>query len=91
MQGSSKSTAERPCVKALAERINAHLLSGGVVQVATYTRATLYDRRHAGQFFIGQAGDLRLRCHNGTSLCLSLNNGELLCSIRLGRMKGGAR
>ena len=39
-------------VETLADRINNHLAAGGRVVIATYTRATVYDQRHAGWFSV---------------------------------------
>ena len=39
-----------------ADRINAHLRAGGVVQVTTMTRSTVYEPRHAGMFRDGRDG-----------------------------------
>jgi hypothetical protein len=39
-----------------ARRIAAHLAAGGRVVVATYTRATYYDQRHAAMFRATRTG-----------------------------------
>ena len=33
-----------------AAELNAHLETGGVVQVTTYARSTVYEQKHAGFF-----------------------------------------
>jgi hypothetical protein len=65
-----------------AASLNAHLQSGGVVQVTTYLKSTLYQQKHAGMFV--QKGE-RLFVKRGKSLdCLAV--GECcLVGIRLGR------
>lgn len=62
-----------------AEQLNAALERGGLVQVTTYTRSTLYTQRHAGWFFEIN-GSLYVRSGRGRN-CLS--HGEsLLVGIR---------
>lgn len=39
-----------------AAKINEHLKSGGVVQVTTYARSTIYTSKHAGWFTQGSDG-----------------------------------
>ena len=46
-----------------AAKIAAHLTSGGKVLVCTYTRATVYSRRHADMF---RATSSRLYVRKGT-------------------------
>ena len=41
-----------------ADELNALLLAGGMVQVSTYTRSTLYRQKHAGMFREGVGGNL---------------------------------
>lgn len=67
-----------------ANELNEHLASGGVVQVTTYLRSTLYTRKHAG-WFEQRNGSLYVR--RGRKFdCLSIGD-RLLVGIRLGRMK----
>lgn len=67
--------------KLSAEAINAHLRSGGSVQLSTATRSWLYRKAWAGYFYEAN-GCLFLR--KGTrSECLSMSNGSLLVSLRL--------
>ena len=42
-----------------AENLNRHLDSGGVVQVTTRAKSTLYKPRHAGYFSTGNDGRTR--------------------------------
>ena len=68
-----------------AETINSHLKNGGVVQVTTYLRSTLYRAKHAGWFF---EKDGQLCVQSGRSYSkLSLKDGTLLVGIRLGHME----
>ena len=65
-----------------AATLNAHLESGGVVQVTTYLRSTLYNRKHAG-WFTERGGNLHVRHGRGT---VQLSIGErMLVGIRCGR------
>jgi hypothetical protein len=65
-----------------ADALNAHLASGGIVQVTTYLRSTIYSRKHAG-WFSEHEGSLHVR-HGRT--CNRLSTGErLLVSVRTGR------
>lgn len=41
--------------------IQAHLRQGGVVQITTYTRSTLYDSRHVDCFKLGTDGSPLVR------------------------------
>lgn len=68
---------------ALADKINAHLTSGGVVQVTTMTRSVMYDRRNAGDFRVDGRGDLVVRRGRGED-ALSMG-ARLLVGIRFGR------
>lgn len=67
-----------------AEQLNAHLASGGVVQVTTYLRSTIYDNRHAGWFSENSKGELFVR-RGRSKDCLG-RNGSLV-GIRLGQYK----
>lgn len=67
-----------------ADELNAHLKSGGVVQVTTYTKSTLYTSKHAGWFSTAKDGALLVQSGN-SKVRLSLDNGTLIVSIRLGR------
>lgn len=49
-----------PYAKLIAD-IKAHLAQGGVVQITTYTRSTLYDSRHVDFFKIGADGSPLVR------------------------------
>jgi hypothetical protein len=40
----------------LIAKIAAHLNSGGRVMIATYTKATVYDKRHVAMFKVGKSG-----------------------------------
>ena len=65
-----------------ADKANDHLRSGGVIQVTTYTRSTLYTQRHAGMFLM-QGHNLHVKAGRG-SHCLSIGDRPLV-SIRFGR------
>jgi len=59
-----------------ADKINAFLENGGVIVVSTYTKATQYDKDHAGMFFM--KGD-NLHVKSGKSdLCLSHGNMDMV-------------
>jgi hypothetical protein len=63
----------------MSDKINAHLAGDGVVMVSTYGRATQYDKKHAGMFFM--AND-NLHVKRGkNSDCLSFGD-NLLVSIK---------
>jgi hypothetical protein len=63
-----------------ATRLNEHLASGGVIQVATYCKAWLYSKRHAGWFTEDANGNLYVQHGRGRN-CLS-HGDRLLVSIR---------
>ena len=65
--------------------LNEHLAAGGIVQVSTYTNATLYTKRHAGWFTEDAKGSLYVRCGRGRNQ-LSIGD-RLLVSIRTGWSK----
>ena len=65
-----------------AVELNAHLARGGVVQVTTYTRSTLYRRAHAG-WFEERAHGLYVR-HGRGRVALSIG-ARLIVGIRTGR------
>ena len=68
-----------------AETLNAHLKTGGVVQIATAYRITEYKEKHAGMFFQGADGNLYVRAGKG-SHCLSYGKGaHMMVTIRVGR------
>jgi len=73
-----------------AEELNAHLLAGGAVLVATYTRATEYRQKHAGWFSTAKDGALLVQSGNRKDR-LSLADGSLIVSIRLGYPKGSVK
>lgn len=67
-----------------AGTINRHLAGGGMVQVTTSTRSTIYNSRHVGWFSM-RSGSLYVRYgrhHN----CLSIGD-RLLVGIRFGRLE----
>lgn len=66
-----------------ASELNQHLESGGVVQVTTYLRSTVYDQKHAGWFRELTDGALAVR-HGRTFNRLSMGD-KLLVAIRKGR------
>jgi len=67
-----------------AADLNAHLATkGNVVQVSTYTRATLYTHRNAGCFRNAPNGNLQVRRGRNWD---TLSHGTLLLvAIRTGR------
>jgi hypothetical protein len=66
-----------------AEELNARLSGGGVVQVTTYTRSTVYQPRNAGAFVETEDGSLAVK--RGRSLDRLSIGARLLVSIRVGR------
>lgn len=65
---------------AYAAKLNAHLESGGVVQVTTYLRSTIYDGPKYAGWFTASGDSLFVRRGKGRD-CI---NGV---SIRIGRWK----
>lgn len=66
----------------LAEQINSHLEQGGIVQVTTYLKSTLYRPKHAGMFFM-RGENLHVKHGRGSN---QLSIGErVLVGIRFGR------
>jgi len=66
----------------LAAKINAHLEAGGVVQVTTYLRSTVYNAKHTGWFY-ERGGELFVR-RGRSADCLSCA-GRPAVGIRFGR------
>lgn len=66
-----------------ANEINKHLERGGVIQVTTYGRATLYTKKNAGDFVL--KNDLLHVRYGKNFNCLENTNG-LLVRIRFGRV-----
>ena len=66
-----------------AHELNQHLASGGVVQVTTYTRSTLYTKKHAG-WFSEHAGNLYVRYGKGKNQ-LSIGD-RMVVVIRTGQL-----
>lgn len=69
-------------METLANEINNHLSDGGLVQVTTYLRSTLYKSQHAGMFFV-KNGNLNVKHGKGVN-CLSVKD-TLLVGIRFGK------
>lgn len=65
-----------------APTLNAHLASGGYVQVTTYTRSTIYGPKHAG-CFEERNGDLRIRNARRGVEQISIGQ-RMLVGLRLG-------
>lgn len=65
----------------MAEEINAHLANGGVVQVTTYLKSTLYTKNHAGWFTM-VGNNLHVKHGKGKN-CLSFGD-NLMVGIRFG-------
>jgi hypothetical protein len=78
--------AQRPQPKRpTADALNAHLRGGGVVQVTTYGRSTIYSERHAGWFY-ERDGNLMVRAGGRGKRGLQLSIKHLmLVSLRGGR------
>ena len=66
----------------IAERLNAHLADDGVVQVTTYQKSWLYEKKHEGWFSMNQKGELFVRQGRG-KVCLG--KGGSMVSIQTGR------
>jgi hypothetical protein len=66
-----------------AEKLNAHLAAGGIVQVTTYLKSTIYDSRHSGWFTENGKGELFVRRGKSRD-CLGAVDRPIV-SIRLGR------
>lgn len=49
-------TVRRAGSVALLEKITAHLQAGGRIVIATYSHATVYDRRHLAMLKVGSDG-----------------------------------
>lgn len=67
-----------------AGELNAHLSSGGVVQVTTHAKSTLYEPKHAGHFS-EKNGNLHVKYGRGTNQ-LSIGK-TMLVGIRTGSYK----
>lgn len=67
-----------------AERLNGHLSKGGMVQITTYAKSTMYDSRHAGWFSEGKDGFLYLR-HGRGRVCLGKPSRPMI-GIRMSRL-----
>jgi hypothetical protein len=68
-----------------ADKINNHLRDeGGVVQITSYGRSTLYSRKHIGWFSM-DSSNLMVRRGRAKD-CLSIGP-RLLCAIRFGHEK----
>ncbi len=66
-----------------AKELNLHLASGGVVQVTTYLKSTLYQKKHAGMF-VQKGADIYVQ--RGKHLdCLTVA-GHPIVGIRTGRI-----
>lgn len=65
-----------------AETFNAALRAGGVVQITTYTKSTLYTEKHAGWFIDGKPGTVYVR-HGRGKVCI-VEGGRALVGIRFG-------
>lgn len=67
----------------IADQLNEHLESGGIVQITTYEKSTVYKQNNAG-VFVDRNGSLYVQ--RGRNLDrLSFGN-HILVSIRLGRI-----
>ena len=61
-----------------ADKINNRLREGGIVQVTSYTRSTIYRQKHTGWFWMDKKNMLMVRQGRG-SICIEY------AGIRLGR------
>lgn len=66
-----------------ADSLNAHLAAGGIVQVSTYLRSTIYGPKHAG-LFITRGGRLSVRRGKYVD-ALAQTDGRLLVGIKFGQ------
>ena len=66
----------------IADKINAHLAGGGIVQVSTYLRSTLYSAKHAGWFETIKGS---LYVQHGRSKNRLSHGDHVLVGIRFGR------
>jgi hypothetical protein len=65
-----------------ADTINAYLANGGYVQITTYTRSTVYSKKHAGYFTQGKDGNLYVK-RGKSKDCLTVGGGSgMLVGIR---------
>jgi hypothetical protein len=55
--------------KTMADELNEHLARGGVVVISSYLKATQYDPKHTGMFFM-RGINLYVK-HGNRSVCLS--------------------
>lgn len=78
------SPADQLPTRPTAAYLNDTLLAGGEVMVTTYTRATIYSRKHAGWFAEGGDGNLYVRHGRGRN-CLSAGN-RLVVAVRIRRV-----
>jgi hypothetical protein len=67
----------------LLSKIQSHLRSGGVVQLTTYIRSTLYSAKHADWFRIN-ADCVEVRNGRNWST-VTLRNGQPVLGIKFGR------
>ena len=65
-----------------ADQLNLHLFNGGVVQVSTYLKSTVYTPKHAGYFLQLKDGALAVR--RGRSVDRLSVGGRITVAIRLG-------
>ena len=65
-----------------AQELNDHLSNGGLVQVTTYLKSTIYKQKHSGMFR-EKSGNLEVQ-HGKTFNCLSMGT-RMLVKIKLGR------
>jgi hypothetical protein len=75
---------------ALAVKLNDHLANGGCIQITTYLRSTLYQKKHAGWFSV-RGGEVHVAAGKRHD-CLTFGAGEkVLVGIRLGRVVESVR
>lgn len=67
-----------------ANHLNQHLASGGIVQITTYARSTLYSSKHAGWFTEDAKGAIYVK--RGRSKDQVAMPGRWLVGVRLGRL-----
>ena len=66
-----------------ADELNAHLEKGGQILIGTYTKCTIYKKKHAGYFSEGKDGNLYVQRGRGKEI-LSVGK-RLLVAVRFSR------
>lgn len=69
--------------KEYAKQLNDHLSAGGDVYVTNHLKSIRYRKRHAGMFFAGQKGELRVKHGRGSVALSCAGSGLILNRIDL--------